>query len=265
MQEMSHLRQRVTALVESPRFVTAIIALIVFNAFTLGIETNDKIRLEHGATLALIDHAILSIFVVEICLKIFAYRFSFFKSGWSLFDLIIIGVSLLPASGPLAVVRVLRVFRVMRLISVVPQMRMVIGALLGALPGIATIMAVLGIFFYVAAVLATQAFGTHADPVMQQLFGSFGRSMYSLFQVMTLEGWAENIVNPTLEFFPWALFFFIPFIIITTFAVLNLFIGVIVDSMETIRRAPKENTEAHLIEEIRALRQEIKELRDLRK
>ena len=256
------MRERVAQIVESPRFVGCIIALIVLNAATLGLETNDKLRLEYSGTFALIDHAILSVFVVELCFKIYAYRLNFFKTGWNIFDLIIVGISLLPASGPFAVLRVLRVFRVMRLISVVPQMRTVIGALLGALPGIATIVAVLVIFFYVAAILATQAFGTHADPTMQTLFGSFGRSMYSLFQVMTLEGWAENIVNPTLVFFPWALFFFIPFIVITTFAVLNLFIGVIVDSMETIRRQPQKKAEDTLLEEIRALREEIKELRE---
>ncbi len=261
MQETRTLRQRVAGLVESPRFVACVIALILLNALLLGLETNDRLRAEHGRAFMLIDNAILSAFVAELCLKMYAYRLRFFKSGWNLFDLVIVGVSLLPASGTLSILRVLRVFRVMRLISVVPQMRNVVGALFGALPGMATIVAVLGIFFYVAAILATQAFGTHPDPAMQDLFGSFGRSMYSLFQVMTLEGWAENIVSPTLEFFPWALFFFIPFIVITTFAVLNLFIGVIVDSMETIRRQPQESVEERLLGEIRALREEIAELR----
>lgn len=254
-------RAKLTIWLESATFTNVIVALILINAAVLGLETNDALRRDYWEILHLVDQAILSVFVVELCLKFYAYRAAFFRSGWNWFDLVIVGISLLPASGPFAVLRVLRVFRVMRLISVIPQMRLVIGALLGALPGMATIVAVLVVFFYVAAILATQAFGTHPDPVMQELFGSFGASLYSLFQVMTLEGWAENIVNPTRKLFPWALYFFIPFIVITTFAVLNLFIGVIVDSMETIRRKPQHDNEQLMIEEIRSLREEIGLLR----
>lgn len=254
-------RQRLALWLESQSFTNFIVALILLNAFILGLETNDALRRDYGVAFHLIDNCILAVFVAELCLKFHAYRKSFFRSGWNVFDLLIVGISLLPATGPFAVLRVFRVFRVMRLISVIPQMRIVVGALLGALPGMATIVAVLVIFFYVAAILATQAFGTHPDPVMQDLFGSLGASLYSLFQVMTLEGWAENIVNPTLKLFPWALYFFIPFIVITTFAVLNLFIGVIVDSMETIRRKPHQDTEQIILDEIRALRDDIKSLR----
>lgn len=258
---VSETRTRLGVWLESSAFTNFIIALILLNAFTLGLETNDALRRDYAEILHIIDSAILGVFVIELLLKFYAYRSQFFRSGWNIFDLLIVGISLLPATGPFAVLRVLRVFRVMRLISVIPQMRLVIGALLGALPGMATIVAVLVVFFYVAAILATQAFGTHPDPVMQELFGSFGASLYSLFQVMTLEGWAENIVNPTRKFFPWALYFFIPFIVITTFAVLNLFIGVIVDSMETIRRKPHQDTEQIILDEIRALRDEVKSLK----
>jgi voltage-gated sodium channel len=252
--------ERLGVWLDSARFTNFIIAVILFNAVVLGLETNDALRRDYAGLLLIIDRVIISIFVIELSLKIYAYRGEFFKSGWNLFDLVIVGVSLLPATGPFAVLRIFRVFRVMRLISVIPQMRLVVGALLGALPGMATIVAVLTIFFYVAAILATQAFGTHPDPTMQELFGSFGASLYTLFQVMTLEGWAENIVNPTRKLFPWALYFFIPFIVITTFAALNLFIGVIVDSMETIRRKPQEDKEQILIDEVRALRAEVKAL-----
>lgn len=259
------LRGRVEKLVESKLFVFGIVGLILLNALTLGLETNDALLASHGHILHAIDNAILSVFVVELLLKFYAYRWRFFKSGWNVFDLIIVGVSLIPASGPLAILRVFRVLRVMRLISVVPQMRNVIAALLMAIPGMASIVAVLLIFFYVSSVLATKAFGTHPDPVMQELFGSFGASMYSLFQVMTLEGWAENIVNPVLEHSPWALWFFVPFIIITSFAVLNLFIGVIVDSMDIIRQKPRQPGIEDVLAELERLREDVRALRNERR
>jgi voltage-gated sodium channel len=256
------LRARVTRLVESPLFIKSIIILILINAVTLGLETNDRLLADYGHILHGIDHAILAVFVVEIALRLFAYRLSFFRSGWNLFDFTIVAICLIPASGPLAILRVFRVLRVLRLISVVPQMRNVIAALLAAIPGMASIVAVLVIVFYVASVLATKAFGTHPDPLLQDLFGSFGASMYSLFQVMTLEGWAENIANPVLEHFPWALWFFIPFIVLTSFAVLNLFIGVIVDSMDAIRRKQPQANIEDVLEELRSLREEIRSLKN---
>jgi voltage-gated sodium channel len=256
------LRARITTLVEGPIFVQTIIGLILINAVTLGLETNDYLLAEYGTILHAIDTAILWVFVAEISLRIFAHRLSFFRSGWNVFDFIIVAVCLIPASGPLAILRVFRVLRVLRLISVVPQMRKVIAALLAAIPGMASIGAVLLIVFYVASVLATKAFGTHSDPMIQDLFGSFGASMYSLFQVMTLEGWAENIADPVLQHYPWALWFFVPFIILTSFAVLNLFIGVIVDSMETIRNKPQETNIEDVLSEIRLLREEVRSLKD---
>jgi voltage-gated sodium channel len=98
-----------------------------------------------------------------------------------------------------------------------------------------SIVAVLMIIFYVAAVLATKIFGAYPDPSMYDMYGTIGSSMYTLFTVMTLEGWSENIAEPTMVFFPWAWAFFVPFIIITSFAVLNLFIGIIVDAMNIIQ------------------------------
>ncbi|MCO7189635.1 MULTISPECIES: ion transporter [unclassified Pseudoalteromonas] len=224
---------KLTALVEAQWFQNFLIAVILFNAMTLGLETT-QFGKDNATILHKIDFVILMIFTIELVLKLVVYRLKFFKSGWNWFDLIIVAVSWVPSSGPLSVLRAFRILRVLRLFSIVPQMRRVIGALGHSLPGMASVIGVLGIVFYVSAVLTTKLFGQHPDPNMQEWFGSIGASAYTLFQVMTLESWSMGIVRPTMELFPQSWLFFVPFIIITSFAVLNLFIGIIVDAMQVM-------------------------------
>lgn len=219
--------------VESKQFQHAIIALILFNAITLGLETSQFGKANAGILHSL-DTVILVIFSVELLIKLLVYRSDFFRSGWNWFDFIIVAISWAPTSGALSVLRAFRILRVLRLLSVVPQMRRVIGALAHSLPGMASVIGVLSIIFYVSAVLATKIFGSHNDANMQEWFGSIGASAYTLFQVMTLESWSMGIVRPTMKLFPLSWVFFVPFIIITSFAVLNLFIGIIVDAMQVM-------------------------------
>ena len=218
-------------IVESKLFQNFLVAVILFNAVTLGLETT-AFGKDNATILHKIDSVILIIFTVELALKLIVYRLKFFDSGWNWFDFIIVAISWAPTSGALSVLRAFRILRVLRLFSVVPQMRRVIGALGHSLPGMASVVGVLGIIFYVSAVLATKLFGQHPDANMQEWFGSIGASAYTLFQVMTLESWSMGIVRPTMELFPQSWLFFVPFIIITSFAVLNLFIGIIVDAMQ---------------------------------
>ena len=238
-------RQKVARFVEDMPFVKFITALILINAVTLGLETDVSITAQFGDWLYVIDYLILIVFTVELVLKFYAYRFSFFRSGWNIFDLAIVTIAWVPASGPFAVLRALRILRIMRLLSVVPQMRRVIAALGHSIPGMASVIGVLAIVFYVSAVLTTKLFGSHPDPNMQEWFGSIGASAYTLFQIMTLESWSMGIVRPTMELFPLSWVFFVPFIIVTSFAVLNLFIGIIVDAMHTAPSEPEkeDNTE----------------------
>ena len=228
--------QKLLCLLESNIFTLVITALILVNAVTLGLETDHDIAREYGSLLRWIDRIILVLFSIELLLKIYAYRFGFFRSGWNLFDLAIVLIAWAPTSGALTVLRALRILRVLRLISVVPQLRRVISAIGYSIPGMVSVVGVLGLIFYVASVLATKLFGTHPDTNMQEWFGSVGASAYTLFQIMTLESWSMGVVRPTMELFPWAWSFFIPFIIITSFAVLNFFIGIIVDSMQIAQK-----------------------------
>ena len=227
---------KVAEFVESKFVTLGITVLILINAVTLGMETDKEVSAQVGAVLNWIDRIILIIFTIEIALKFYAYRLRFFRSGWNVFDLLIVAIAWMPTNGALSVLRTLRILRVLRLISVVPQMRRVVSAIGYSIPGMVSVISVLGLIFYVSAVLATRLFGTYPDPNMQEWFGSIGASAYTLFQIMTLESWSMGVVRPTMDLFPWAWTFFLPFIIITSFAVLNFFIGIIVDSMQTAQK-----------------------------
>ena len=257
-------------LVDSRAFDQAVMAVIVVNAVTLGLETSDRVVSVAGPVLTAIDQAALTVFTLELALRMWAHGFRFFRGGWNLFDLAVVAVSLVPATGSFSVLRALRVLRVLRLISLIPQMRSVVGALFGALPGMAAIMAVLGLVFYVAAVMATQLFGA----TFPQWFGSVGGSLFSLFQVMTLESWSMGIARPVMEVHSWAWLFFVPFVVITSFTVLTLFIALIVNSMQAVqtreqRRSILAEELAHdereaILEMMEELRREIRELKNSR-
>ena len=239
---LSPVRKAVASLVEGRAATSFITALILVNAVTLGMETDASWQASYGPFLYWVDKVILVVFTIELALKFFAYRLSFFRSGWNLFDLAIVTIAWVPTSGALAVLRALRILRVLRLISVVPQMRRVVAAIGHSIPGMVSVVGVLGLIFYVSAVLATKLFGTHPNADMQEWFGTISASAYTLFQIMTLESWSMGVVRPTMQLFPWAWAFFLPFIIITSFAVLNFFIGIIVDSMQMAQKLEAQET-----------------------
>lgn len=256
--------------VEHPVTQRVIMVLIIVNAVVLGLETSPSIMAVHGPLLLALDQALLAVFVLEIAARIAVHRLAFFRDPWSVFDFIVVAIALIPASGPLAVLRALRVLRVLRLLTIVPSLRRVVGALLAALPGLSSIGMVLGLVFYVFAVIATKLFG-EAFP---DWFGTLGRSLYTLFQVMTLESWSMGIARPVMEQFAYAWVFFVPFILVATFTMLNLFIAVIVNAMQSFRAEEQHDTvaavelardhvEADLHAEMRALRVELAEMKAL--
>jgi voltage-gated sodium channel len=261
-------RQRVAVWVESRPVQYFIVALILINAVTLGLETSASVMQRWGDLLLRLDAAILTVFVAEIALRLYGHGLRFFRDPWSLFDFTIVAVALIPASGPFAVLRSLRILRAMRLISMVPRLRFVVESLLGALPGIASIAALMLVLFYIGAVMSCGLFGT-SHP---EWFGSIGRAMYTLFQVMTLESWSMGIVRPLMQSHPYAWAFFIPFILIATFTILNLFIAIIVDTMQSMHEKAQGQEQAaieatiraggsQVEEDLRALRQEVLALR----
>lgn len=258
------MRSRLSSILDHPRFETAIMVLIALNAITLGLETSKWAMANFGTILLFVDSLILAIFVVEISARLFANFTGFWRDPWRIFDFIIVAVALIPASGQLSILRAFRILRVLRLISGVQAMRRVVSGLLKAIPGMGAIVLLLCLVFYVFAVISTKLFG-EAFP---EWFGTLGASAYTLFQVMTLESWSMGIVRPVMEEFPLAWLMFVPFIVLTAFTVLNLFIGVIVDAMQSEHEAAAKAdrdavfTETELIlEEVRELRKEVSQLR----
>lgn len=276
----------------APLFENTIIGLIIVNSIILGLMTSERFMDVFGGLALFLDRLILGVFVLEIAMRFAARGRAYFSSGWSWFDIFVVSIAFAPTAPGLQVLRAFRVFRLLRLFSIVPKMRRVIGGFFLALPGMAGVVGVLGVIFYVSAVITTSAFGhmTLADAApgatpedietVKQLFGTLGRSFFTLFQLMTLENWADGIVVPTMKVAPAAIWFFMPYMVITAFAVLNLFIGIIVDSMqdereeavERARRALSETVEEEVDEttakldealsELKALRQEVAALRD---
>jgi voltage-gated sodium channel len=261
-------RRRLGGWLESPLIQRSLITLILVNAVILGLETSPSVMAGWGAWLLAADRAILAVFVVEISLRLVVHRLAYFRDAWNVFDFVVVVIALVPAAGPLAVLRALRVLRVLRLITLIPSMRRVVGGLLSALPGLGSVGAIIGIIFYVSAVIATKLFATD----FPLLFGDLGRSAFTLFQVMTLEGWAMEVVRPVMAVFPLAWIFFLLFILASTFTLLNLFIAVIVNAIQQehlddasvpqpVNVLPTDREIARLRLELAALRNELRNLR----
>lgn len=252
---MSTLQRRARTLVESGLFQTAILALIIANAVILGAETFPGIVETAGPALRLADQIILNVFITEICLRIFAWRGAYFRQGWNLFDLIIVGISVIAATSGLAALRAFRVLRVLRVITVIPRMRVVVSALLDSLPGIASVGVVLTLIIYVFAVIASNLYGA-AHP---ERFGDVFTAMYTLFQIMTLEGWPD-IAASVGETHPRSWVFFLSFVLLATFTMLNLFVAIVVrvveEDSDPLFDDMIENQKA-IAEDITAMRAEI--------
>jgi voltage-gated sodium channel len=250
------LRRSLVTFVESPRAQGLIVALILVNAVTLGLETFPSLMGQVGPALHAVDRALLAVFVVELLLKLAGHGPRFFRSGWNVFDFVVIGISVLPAAGAFSVLRALRVLRVLRLVSAIPKMRFVVESLGRSLPGLGSIGCLMILFFYVFAVMATRLFGVD----FPLWFGSLWTSMFSLFQIMTLEGWAD-IAREVMARQPGAWLFFLVFILLATFTVLNLFIAVIVNAMQE-PHTPIEHRAVATRDDIAELRAEVAALRD---
>ncbi len=243
-------------------------AVIVVNAISLGLQTSRAVTESWGLALEVVDNACLAVYVVELALKLYADRARFFRNGWNIFDFVIVAGSLVPGANTFAVLRALRVLRVLRLISVVPALRRVVDGLGRAIPGILSVAALLLIVFYVGAVMATTLYGA----AFPELFGSLEDSVFTLFQMMTLDDWA-NVTRTVMEEYPLAPVFFVVFVFVSALTVLNLVVAVIVDAMQSVdhhrseHAAPESHdaltaSVAELRDEVRALTSALRATRD---
>jgi voltage-gated sodium channel len=251
-------------IVENPNTERLIMALIIINATVLGLETSQQVMATSGPLLEIIDHVLLAIFVAELAARIIVHRLDFFRDPWSVFDFVVVSIALVPATENLTVLRALRILRVLRLITAIPSLKRVVAGLLASLPGMGSILFLIGLIYYVFAVIGTKLYSV-TNP---ELFGTIGKSLYTLFTVMTLEGWTNDVAKPVMEHHPYGWIYLIAFIIVATFMVLNLFIGVVVNAMqsetekvEEAERVIVHEEAAPILAEMKGLRQEVAALR----
>ena len=262
MTECQPLKYKINQLVDHSFFKKFIMGLIIVNAVILGLETSPKITELVGRELQLFDQVVIIIFCIELGLRVYAKGLQFFRDPWGIFDLMVVAITLVPSNEALTVLRALRVVRVFRLVSTIPRLRRIVAALLHAVPGVGAIIVLLLIVFYVFSVITTKIFGQN----FPDWFGSLGDSMFTLFQIMTLESWSMGIVRPVMEIYPWAWVLFVAFIVLSSFTVLNLFIAIIIDSMQTLneRRQNDEIGEME-VDKIYAVEEYNKELQIIRR
>ena len=270
MTECQPLKYKINQLVDHSFFKKFIMGLIIVNAVILGLETSPKVMELVGRELQLFDQVVIVIFCIELGLRVYAKGLQFFRDPWGIFDLMVVAITLVPSNEALTVLRALRVVRVFRLVSTIPRLRRIVAALLHAVPGVGAIIVLLLIVFYVFSVITTKIFGQN----FPDWFGSLGDSMFTLFQIMTSESWSMGIVRPVMEIYPWAWVLFVAFIVLSSFTVLNLFIAIIIDSMQTLNER-KQNDEIGEMEvdkiyaveeynkELQIIRREIEDLKRL--
>lgn len=247
------------------RSVQAFVTIcIVLNSIQLGLETTRWWNDWTGSLSETIDGIFIWIFALEVILKLISDKHRFFLKGWNIFDFIVVAISFVPGNGALSVLRAFRIFRTFRLLNKFQRLRIITESLLTAIPSIGWICLLLSIWFYICSVIATNLF-SGKFPVW---FGSIPRSMFSLFQIMTLESWSMGIVRPVMQEYPYAWLFFVPFIIFATYTVMNLFIGILVSAISALQAA-KNNADAsrsdadllavnlQILEEIKTVRSEI--------
>lgn len=245
--------------VNSKLFQNSILFFILLNAILIGLETSNTVMAKYAGTIEFLSSLCLWIFIVEIVLRIVVGRFSFFKEGWNIFDLLIVIVALMPDNGVFSVFRILRTIRVLRLLSIIPKMRLISQALISSISPMLGVGILLLILFYIYAIISTHLYGER----FPEWFGTIGESFYTLFQIMTFESWSMGIVRPVMEVYPSAWIVFVSFLLLASYIVLNIAIGIIVDCIGDIKADESDKNQKEILSHISSLEDEIRQLKSL--
>lgn len=264
--------------VDHKAFQSFILFIIIFNSVVMGIETITGLPDKVVLVLGLFNNICLWIFIIEMLLKFLAYGMDYFKDPWNWFDMVIIGTSLISALPFMAALRAFRVLRVlrslkalrsMRLVSSIHHLQIILVAIVRSVPSILWTGLLMILIYYIFALIGVNLFG-EAFP---DWFGTVGKAMYTLFQVMTLESWSMGISRPVMEVYSAAWLYFVPFVLISSFIVMNVVVGIVVNSISEVtaedtkrvqEEESEENGEAETDEErIKALTKEVKEMREV--
>ena len=260
------LAARARRMVDTAWFPHGVTAAIVTNAVVIGLDTSVALSARFGGAFALASQTFLAVFVIEALIKMAAVwprLRDYFADGWNLFDFTVIAVSLLPATGELATLAGLaRLFRVLRLVSVLPELRLIVATLIRSVPGMFNVLALMSIVFYVYGVAGYHLF-RDVDPTHWR---TLGISLLSLFRIVTLEDWTD-IMYAALDHHWWAWTYFVSFVVVGTFVVINLFIAVVINSLDEakqdrLRELATPPTHAELLAELSRTRDTLARLQD---
>ena len=258
MKEFAH------RIVSAPSFERTIIGLILLNGLILGMETSPSLVNQYGNLLHLGNQLILAVFIVEAALKMAALApqvSRYFQDGWNIFDFSVIVFSLVPATGQFAMIaRLARLLRVVRLISTIPELRLIVSTLVRSIPSMLHVMTLMGVIFYIYAITGYQLFHDH-DPTHWR---SLGISVLTLFRVVTLEDWTD-VMYTAMDFHPMAWIYFVSFVVLGTFVVVNLFIAVVINNLDEAKAERLHELQTPISQEelLKDLRETQKTLRRL--
>lgn len=260
------MQKKLNRFIRGKIFHDFIVTVIIINAIIVGLDTSKTLSAKFGDWITFINNTCLIIFSIEIALRIIVEKLSFFKRGWNLFDFFIIATSLITEIGVFSVFRIFRIIRILRLVSLIPKMRIVSQALFKTMSSMLGVAVLLAILFYIYAVVSTHLYGEK----FPQWFGTLGESFYTLFQIMTFESWSMGIVRPVMTEYPNAWIIFISFLLITSYIILNIAIGIVVDCIGEIKNSDcqcveQDNNQNELLTKISDLEKEIMELKTLLK
>ena len=260
------MKQFAHRIVNTPLFEYSIIALILVNGVILGMETSPDLVAKYGEVFHLLNHLILAAFILEAALKMTALApqvSRYFKDGWNVFDFSVIVFSLIPTTGEFAMIaRLARLLRVVRLISTIPELRLIVSTLVRSIPSMVHVMTLMGVIFYIYAITGYQLFHDH-DPTHWR---SLGISLLTLFRVVTLEDWTD-VMYKAMELHPFAWMYFVSFVVLGTFVVVNLFIAVVINNLdeakaERLRELEAPVTQEEILKDLRNTQKALKRLED---
>ncbi|MBR3023876.1 MAG: ion transporter [Oscillospiraceae bacterium] len=274
--------KKIESFIESHFFQNFILIIIVINCIIMGAQTSSYMNIHYGNILTLCDKICLGIFVGELLLKLIVYKNRFFKSGWNLFDTLIVLISILSDFSYLSTMRVFRVFRVfrslkamkslkslrgLRLISGIEKLQVIVVALINSIPSILWTGGLLMLIYYIFAIMGVSLFGT----AFPEWFGSLGKAMYTLFQVMTLESWSMGISRPVMKVYPLAWIYFVPFVLTSSFIVMNVVVGIVVNSISEVaqinrvEKIEKDDIDYNIEMEVQVIKEHLANLEALMK
>lgn len=234
------MQNKIRKWVESRSFEYFIVSVILLNAVILGLETDKGIMSRWGVELQLGNRIILLIFIIEAIVKIYAVvpRLKlYFGSGWNLFDFSVVMLSLIPTAGEYAMIaRLARLLRIARLVTAIPELRLIVATLVKSIPSMGNIILLMSIIFYIYAIAGYHLFHD-VDPTH---WHSLGISLLTLFRVVTLEDWTD-VMYTAMQVYPWAWIYFVSFVVVGTFVVINLFIAVVLNNLEQAKQERLES------------------------